>query len=170
MKYLRKQKQRRIAKPVAIQDFCQDLLQQYAKNPHQDSLRYLWENWDMVVGDELVLLAKPLGNKGKILLIGADNPVDLQEIRMYYMDILERANEFLKAFSLDNYFEKIEFSLMNGKNSLGEKKELPCHFNNILPPRPKKYGGKIDFKGNKSLERCYQAFCNRLDYEKKMQK
>lgn len=168
MIYTKKIKRHRISKPVAIQDFCTDLLQKYAKSPHQESLKYLWENWDMIVGEDLLPLAKPLGNKGKILIIGADNPMDLQEIRMYYTEILERANEFLKAFDLVDYFEKIEFSLMKGKNSLTEKEHIPEHFNNILPPRPKKYGGKIDFKGNKSLEKCYEAFCNRLEYEKKI--
>lgn len=156
--------------PVPIQDFCADLIKKYAKNPHQDILRELWDNWDMVCPQEVYSLVKPFAYKGKTLFLGADNPVDLQEIRMYYAEILEHVNIFLDSYGLNNYFEKLEFSLIQGKKSLLERESMPEHFQRCFPPRPREYGGKIDFHGNKSLERCYEAYCNCLDLEEKLQK
>lgn len=159
-------KAKRNSSPQLIGDFCPDFIKKYAKSPHLDVFRELWDNWDLVCPGEVLSLAKPCGIKGKSLLIGADTPLDLQEVRMYYSEILERANVFLKSYGLEDYFEKIEMTLLQGKKSLLEREKMPEHFVNVLPPRPQKYGGKIDFRGNKSLQRCYEAFCRRLDLEK----
>ena len=164
----KRKKVRRTSSPVALQDFCPELLKQYVKNPHQDILRQLWDNWDMVCPQEIIDLVKPYSYKGKVLYLGADNPLDLQETRMYYAELLERMNVFLEAYGLANYFERLEFSLIRGKKSLLEYKGIPKHLKNVFPPRPKRYGEKIDFHGMKSIERCYEAFCKRLDYEEKL--
>lgn len=164
------QKEKRISAPLAIQDLCPALLKKYTRQPHQDILRNLWDNWDMVCPEEIISFVKPYSYKGTVLYLGADNPADLQEIRMYYAELLERINVFLEAYGLKNYFARLDFSLLHGKKSLLEREAIPEHISNVFPPRPQNYGKKIDFHGNKSIERCYEAFCKRLDYEEKIKK
>lgn len=164
------QKVKRVSSPLAIQELCPAFLQKYARQPHQDVLKNLWENWDMVCPEEIISFIKPYSYKDKVLYLGADNPSDLQEIRMYYAELLERINVFLEAYGLKNYFERLEFSLSRGRKSLLERESIPEHITNTYPPRPQNYGQKIDFHGNRSLERCYEAFCKRLDYEEKIKK
>lgn len=164
------QKQRRVSSPLSIGELCPQLIKKFAIPPHQDILRDLWNNWDMVCPEEIISLISPYSCKGRVLYLGAENPVDLQEIRMYYAELLERINVFLASYGLENYFERLEFSLLHGKKSLLEREAIPQHITNVYPPRPKNYGQKIDFHGNKSLERCYEAFCKRLDFEGKSKK
>lgn len=164
------QKERRSSAPLAIGELCPALLKKYSHQPNQDILRNLWDNWDMVCPEEIISIIKPYSYKGRVLYLGAENPTDLQEIRMYYAELLERINVFLASYGLEKYFDRLEFSLVHGKKSLLERETIPQHITNTFPTRPKKYGQKIDFHGNKSLERCYEAFCNRLDYEEKMKK
>lgn len=164
------QKEKRKSSPLAIQELCSLLLEKYGQPPHQDILRNLWDNWDMVCPEEIIPFIKPYAYKGTVLYLGAETPADLQEIRMYYGELLERINVFLQAYGLKNYFERLEFSLMGGKKSLLERASIPQHITSTFPPRPHNYGQKIDFHGNKSIERCYEAFCKRLDYEEKIKK
>lgn len=163
-------KQRRVSSPLAIGELCPQFLKKFPSHPHQDILRSLWDNWDMVCPEEIISLIKPYSYKGRVLYLGAENPTDLQEIRMYYAELLERMNVFLASYGLENYFERLEFSLMHGKKSLLEREAIPQHITHGYLPRPKNYGQKIDFHGNKSLERCYEAFCKRLDFEEKSSK
>lgn len=166
-KVMRKKKQKTLRKssPVALKDFYGDFIQRYDKKPEHALLRQLWDNWDMVCPEEIYGLAKPYAYKGKVLFVGAETPLDLQEIRMYYADLLERIQVFLRAYGLETYFEKLEFSLLNGKKSLLDREKMPDHFVQWFPQRPKRYGKKIDFHGSKSLERCYEAYCNCLKNE-----
>lgn len=164
------QKLKRKSSPLAIQELYPALIEKYNRHPHQDILRNLWDNWDMVCPEEIIPFIKPYAYKGTVLYLGAENPADLQEIRMYYAELLERINIFLEAYGLQNYFERLEFSLMQGKKSLLERTAIPQHITAVFPPRPQNYGQKIDFHGNKSLERCYEAFCKCLDYEEKIKK
>ncbi len=164
------QKQRRISSPLAIGELYPELIKKFSPHPHQDILRDLWDNWDMVCPEEIIPFIKPYSYKGRVLYLGAENPMDLQEIRMYYAELLERINVFLASYGLENCFERLEFSLIHGKKSLLEREAIPQHITNVYPPRPQNYGQEIDFHGNKSLERCYEAFCNRLDFEEKSNK
>lgn len=169
---MRKKKQKTVRKssPAALKDFYGDFIKRYDKNLEHELLRQLWDNWDMVCPAEIYGIAKPYAYKGRILFIGAENPTDVQEIRMYYADLLERIQVFLRAYGLETYFEKLEFSLLNGKKSLLDRAKMPDHFVQWFPQRPKAYGKKIDFHGCKSLERCYEAYCNCLKKEENLKK
>lgn len=164
----KRQKIIRNSSPLALKDFYADFIKRCGISPEQEQLRHLWDNWDMVCPEDIYGLAKPYACKGKILCIGAETPLDLQEIRMYYTELLERINVFLLAYGLENYFEKLEFSLLRGKKSLLERQGLPEHFVREFPKRPETYGKKVDFHGIKSLERCYEAYCNCLKNEEKI--
>lgn len=164
--YKRKKQEKRIAEPVQFVDFVDDVLDTLAQNPHQAQLAELWNNWVLIVGEELIAYAKPIGERNGTLCVGAENSLQLQEIRMHYEEILARANAFMKAFGYKDFFKKLECSLLKKKKSTLKKKiSLPQHLNYYKPPRPKKYGEYIDFKENTSLARCYAAYCAALDAE-----
>lgn len=161
-------KRHHIASPQQIQDILDGFILSRAKNPEQANFHELWVHWSMVVGDDLAELAKPLGVRNKTLRIGANNNLELQEIRMQYDDILNRSNAFMKAFGHDAFFEKLEFCLFQGKTPITTKRILPQHLNYKEPAHPSNIGNaSIDFKDNHALARCYEAYCKRLEYEKK---
>lgn len=157
----------RKSQPKLLGSMLQSFVLSRAKDPEQANLHELWKHWEMVLGDELASLAKPLGSRARTLLIGTSNNLELQEVRMQYDDILARANAFMKAFAHEAYFNKVEFSLFRGKSELDKKIELPSHLNGILPPRPNSDTYKsIDFGDNHALALCYEAYCARLEKEK----
>lgn len=161
----------RHGKPEALSSMLQAFVLSRAKDPEQANLHELWQNWEMVLGDELALLAKPLGTRARTLIIGTSNNLELQEVRMQYDEILARTNAFMKFFSHDAYFNKIEFSLFRGKTELDKKISLPKHITGILPPRPKTDTYKaIDFGNNHALALCYEAYCARLEKENTQKK
>ncbi len=125
----------------------------------------LWDNWDMVMG-ELAPIAKPLGVRNKTLCIGVENNFELQELHLEYDELISRANSFMKAFNHDEFFEKLEIRLFQGKSAIKIKKYRRSFLNYLNPERPKQIGAKIDFKDETLLAKCYEAFCQRLDKEK----
>ena len=151
-----------------IQNMLEDFILSRAKNADQANFHELWVNWAMVLGDDLAELAKPLGVRNKILRIGANSNIELQEIRMQHDDILGRANAFMKAFGHDDFFEKLEFTLFQGKSPISPGQELPKHLNYARPAHPQNIGNaNIDFKDNHALARCYEAYCKQLENENK---
>lgn len=161
----------RHGKPEILSSMLQAFVLSRAKDPEQANLHELWKNWQMVLGDELAAIAKPLGTRSRTLLIGTSNNLELQEVRMQYDDILNRANAFMKVFSHNAYFDKVEFSLFRGKSELDKKISLPQHITGILPPRPKTDTYQaIDFGDNHALALCYKAYCAQLDKEKNNKK
>lgn len=70
-------------------------------------LERLWQSWSSVVGEDLALMARPLGHKEKTLLLGADDSMDMQEVRLREAEILERVNGFLQT----EYFSRLKVGL-----------------------------------------------------------
>ncbi len=125
----------------------------------------LWSNWDLIVGD-LAQFAKPLGVRNRTLCIGVENNFELQELQFEYDDIFSRANAFMKSFGHESFFEKLELKLLQGLPPIEIKNFILPVTKTFLPERPKNIGSKIDFKDEIILEKCYQAYCERLDLEK----
>ena len=160
-------RRRHIASPQHIQGLLDSFVLSCAKNPEQANFHELWSHWTMVLGDELAEAAKPLGVRNKTLRIGANNNLELQEIRMQYDGILNKTNAFMKAFGHDEFFEKLEFCLFQGKSPITLERELPQHLTYAHPPWPRNIGkASIDFKDNHALARCYEAYCEQLENEK----
>lgn len=166
-KYIGKSK-RHVGEPTMFGDFADKFLLDLARHPHQLEHSVLWENWSIVLGEELAIQVKPIGVRNQTLCIGAEDNMQLQEIRMEYGEILERVNAFMKAFGHNEHFQKLEFSLLQGKSSLTDKKNIPNHLVGAKAPRPKHYGGNIDFKENQSIADCYAEYCNLLDEESEL--
>ena len=67
------------AEPVAAGDVLASVLAGLGVDPGQAQARHrlahLWENWSMVMGADLGMLARPLGHHRDLLLIGAEDYV-----------------------------------------------------------------------------------------------
>ncbi len=77
----------------------------------------LWKNWEQTVGGEIAKMAKPLGHKGKTLLLAAEDPMVSQHLSFYIPDILGAVNAFLGWTA----FEGIRFELANGRPLLDKE-------------------------------------------------
>lgn len=107
-------------------------LTKLAGSEEHDQLRRLWENWPMVMGEDMAGLAMPLGHRKNVLLIGAEDHLVMQELSFCTCDILERVNAFMDS----PYFEKVELHLHMGQtvldaprpqlSPLGHKPPLEC--------------------------------------------
>lgn len=86
----------------------------HGMKPQQTLLSQLWHNWEIVMGPDIAPLARPLGHRNGILLIGGDDPCAMQELSYAVPEILERVNAFMD----EDFFHKIELHLLMGKESL----------------------------------------------------
>lgn len=126
-------------------------------------LNALWLNWDIVLGDDLAGLGKPLSYKNKILIIGAEDSMALQDLSMQATDILERANAFMNQ----EYFEKIRVVLMQGKRALNEARVPRSPRPPARPlPRPPRLGGLMGrLPDDFPLKDCYETYCKLFGLE-----
>lgn len=90
--------------------------------PEQQRLTALWRAWPKIMDAPVGELGVPLGQKERVLLIGAEDTMALQELSMLAYDILEQAN----AFMGEAFFVQVRVTLMQGRSDLAEKR----------PPRP----------------------------------
>ena len=80
--------------------------------------------WREVVGEDMAGLARPLGHRGKTLLIGCEDPVIMQELSYMAPDILEMVN----AKFNEQVFDNVQFDLLANKVPLDEVKVDPPLF------------------------------------------
>ena len=130
------------------------------KMQHQ-LLGELWKNWDIVMGPELASLARPLGHRGGILLIGGDDSCAMQELSYAVPEILERVNAFMD----EEYFQKVELHLLMGRTSL-QSVDITQAPSLPPPPRPPKLG-KLKFPPDSPLAACYEAYVRLFDGDRK---
>jgi hypothetical protein len=124
----------------------------------QGRLTRLWRNWRMVMGPDLADLAIPLGTRKRVLLVGGEDAMALQELSFHIPDMLERANAFMDA----ERFDKIELRLTPGLETRARLTgaDVPSGFRPApLPPRPADLGGLTDLLPPDSpIGRCYAAY------------
>lgn len=80
----------------------------------QGKLVGLWKDWDRIMGEDLAALCRPLGHKDRVLNLGADDSMALQEISLQGPEILERANLHMGS----EYFTEIRVQLRQGGTDL----------------------------------------------------
>ena len=126
-------------------------------------LTELWRHWDMVMGEELAALARPLGHNNDILVVGADDHLAQQELSFQTEEILERVNAFLDK----PRFTGVRLTLIQGRTILDNpirdrfaRREREPLF---PPPNPEKVGALLDrFDPDTPLGRCYRRFVERF--------
>lgn len=129
-------------------------------DPRREHLEQLWKNWGMVMGQEISLLARPLGHREGILLVGGeDNPV-LQELSYYAPEMLDRAN----AFMGEEFFHKVELYLLEGRVPLDEKLIRARPVPREVPRRPEHLGTLTDsLDPHSPVGRCYRAYLHMFE-------
>lgn len=71
----------------------------------------VWPHWAQVVGPTLAAHVRPLAVRGRTLVVGGQEPVILQEMSYFQLEMLERINGFLGQ----EVFDKIVFELLSGR-------------------------------------------------------
>lgn len=106
------------------------------------------------MGDDLADLARPLGSRGSLLLVGADNAMAMQELVFYGGELVERANAFLGC----PYFDHARVNLASGDAgpvALAEEEQKP----KARPQQPLANGKYLEQMDMASpVARCYALF------------
>lgn len=71
----------------------------------------LWRSWAEVLGPEIAALARPLGSRKGTLVLGAEDPMVMQELGFLSPEILARVNGWLG----EDHFDKVTFELLSGR-------------------------------------------------------
>lgn len=137
-----------------VGEVLSEVLQNLGADPVRMRLIQLWRNWDMVMGPELAPLARPLGHRGDILLIGAEDAMLMQELHMQSGEILERVNAFMEG----PFFACVKVSLCFQQTAL-DALRLPAP----PPPRPvlrpRLDGSALQaMRPDSPVARCYARF------------
>lgn len=134
-------------------------LEQASRGSEHAQLRELWRNWRMVMGEELALLALPIGQRKGILLVGAEDHLVMQELAFYTPEILERANAFMDA----PFFSKVELHPLMGQDVLDLPPDITPATREYPPPE-KPHGLDGSFAASPGLKpdspvvRSYAAY------------
>lgn len=152
--------QRRKTGPLTADRVLDGVLRGLGSSPDQARLSLLWRHWETVMGAELAPLARPLGHRDDILLLGADDAMSLQELHMQGDEILERVNAFMEK----PFFRTVKVSLILGKAELDGPLRRAAAFEEVCPPIPRsaadgRYLGGMDPAS--PVARAYARFAAR---------
>jgi hypothetical protein len=124
-------------------------------------LLHLWDNWPMVMGDELCAIAHPLGAKNRTLIIGAEDSMLMHELSFQASQILSLANAFMN----EPYFKQLRLELLQKRKPLYpritvsscrssvEKRERPANLGRLVNHiDPESAAGKAYLAYIKSFE------------------
>ena len=111
-------KKNKYAEPVAASEVMTAVMTGLGVDVEQAQARsrlgHLWQNWNMVMGEDLAPLARPLGHHRDMLLIGAEDAMLAQELHLMSGELLERVNAFMET----PFFNGVKVSLLMGKSGL----------------------------------------------------
>ena len=131
--------------------------------PEQQRRRFLtalWENWPMILGQELSALAFPLGHKDDVLRVGAEDTMAMQELSLQSPEILERVNAFMDC----EFFSRVKVELLLSQRTLSDRKSRrpTGPLASRTPPRPPGLGG-LRLDAASPVAACYAAYVRMYD-------
>ena len=152
--------ERRKRGPLAAEHIMDGVLRGLGGSPDQARLSLLWRHWEIVMGAELAPLARPLGHRDSLLLVGADDAMTVQELHMQGDEILERVNAFMEK----PFFRTVKVSLVLDKAELDGPPRRAAPFEELRPPLPRsaadgRYLGGMDPAS--PVARAYARFAAR---------
>ena len=120
----------------------------------------LWQNWDMVMGEELAELAIPLGARNDLLVIGGEDNMVLQELSYMKEEILERVNAFMGVPLSSPCFCRVELQLLLGRRPLNLVPDIyPSERRRPAPSMPPGLGGPLqEMRPDSPVTRAYLAY------------
>ena len=127
--------------------------------PEQLLLEQLWKNWDDVMGPDIAPLARPLGHRNGILLVGGDDSYALQELSYAAPEMLMRANAFMDAL----FFHKVELHLLMGREDLRDVRVTAVP-SRSAPPRPPRLG-RAHLPPDSPVAAAYAAYVRMFEDE-----
>lgn len=111
--------------------------------------------WERIVGPETAELVRPLGHRRRELLLGATDPVAMQEMVFAAPEILSLVNAALGQEA----FDKVRFDLLGSQISLDVLRGVPPRFSTPLPTRPEGLGRLLGtFDPESPVGRCYAKY------------
>ncbi len=126
--------------------------------PEQMLLIQLWQHWEMVMGADITALAWPLGSKNRVLLVGGEDAMSIQEISYMHHEMLERANAFMGS----DYFIDVKARLSLDKKPL-HALTLPQKAQRVSLEAPHPLSGKYldSMPQDSPVARCYATYLRR---------
>lgn len=118
---------KRAPEPTAIGDGIYGLLEKMGGSREKSRLAGLWANWSEALGADMGQAIEPLGARGRVLLIRADNAVQMQELRFMGDEILARVNAWLGT----EYFGEARVVLSEAGKNCRKRSQRPA-----APPEP----------------------------------
>jgi hypothetical protein len=148
-------KYRRFRKSLALRDALDDFFIRH-KGRANFHIAYLWDNWNMVMGEYLGKAALPLGARDRTLLVGAEDNMLMHELSFYIPEILSRANAFMQ----EEYFNKVLLSPARGRTPLYPPQPRQTYAQApVERPKPAKLGKLLGTMDQSSaVGRAYAAY------------
>jgi len=111
--------------------------------------------WKEIVGPVIGELVRPLGHRRRELLLGADDPVAMQEMVFAAPEIIARINASLGHAA----FDRVRFDLLGSQVSLDAARTEPPRFSTPPTTRPTQLGGLAGTLDPASpVGRCYAKY------------
>lgn len=113
------------------------------------------DNWAEVVGAEIASLARPLGRRGKALILETEDPMVSQHLSFLVPEMLGAIHRFLG----ESVFEDVRFELCSGRPALDRVRPKQVTSAPRMPKRPDDLGSKADeISPDTPWGRAYQAY------------
>lgn len=114
----------------------------------------LWKAWDELMG-EMADMARPLGHRGRKLILAAEDPIVVQEATFLAPLILETVNTFFG----EEVFDKVLFELLNGRVPLGGQSTETRPEPLMKYKKPSALGALNDtLDPDSAIGKCYRAY------------
>jgi len=111
--------------------------------------------WVEIVGPETAEFVRPLGHRRRDLLLGADDPVAMQEMVFAAPEILSLVNAALGHEA----FDRVRFDLLGDRVSLDTLRAVPPRFSTPATTRPERLGGLMGtLDPTTPVGRCYAKY------------
>lgn len=137
-----------------------DFLKKHDPDGMQCTLRRLWRNWPDIVDEHIAEIAKPIGHRKRILLIGVEDSMIMQELVYYAPRILQQVNDYLNS----ECFDKVMPELIRDRVSLDLIQKSPSTAVRFEPSKPENLGAHgSTFNADSAVAKCYAAYvklCN----------
>lgn len=152
----KKTRRPRLDAPVPVASALEPLLEHMGGSRSRSRLAELWANWSQIMGAELGSLGMPLGSHKQILLLGAENGMQMQEISFRAREFLDAANAYLQC----EYFREMKVALSRGASRKKKKVAFPRRSEKSSISRPSgKFLAGMDMTS--PVARCYALFAGK---------